>query len=70
MECPSTVPFLGIFLSPLKKTGRTREFKKSMYLKLWWVASVSDPGGSVFKSPPGSGSVFDTYTDPDPASQI
>jgi glycosyltransferase involved in cell wall biosynthesis len=27
--------------------------------------SYPDPGGSVFKSPPGSGSVFDICTDPD-----
>ena len=31
------------------------------------VPRVSGPGGSVFKSPPGSGSVFDICSDPDPA---
>ena len=33
-------------------------------------SNVADPGGSVFKSPAGSGSVFDVPTDPDPASEI
>ena len=33
-------------------------------------ASVSEAGGSGFKSPLGSGSVFSTYMDPDTRSEI